>query len=67
MCSVAVSRAKGGEGGGAVSEAPLQKVASDGSVGGAAGVGGDELPPLARSKRSNTISVMSPTRRKRYN
>lgn len=25
----------------------------------------DDLPPLARSKRSNTISVMSPTRRKR--
>ncbi|XP_046959991.1 tuberin isoform X8 [Vanessa cardui] len=25
----------------------------------------DELPPLARSKRSNTISVMSPTRRNR--
>lgn len=26
---------------------------------------GDDLPPLARSKRSNTISVMSPTRRAR--
>lgn len=25
----------------------------------------DDLPPLARSKRSNTISVMSPTRRAR--
>lgn len=25
----------------------------------------DDLPPLARSKRSNTISVMSPTRRHR--
>ncbi|XP_063361788.1 tuberin [Cydia amplana] len=26
----------------------------------------DDLPPLSRSKRSNTISVMSPTRRHRY-
>ncbi|XP_034830671.1 tuberin isoform X1 [Maniola hyperantus] len=28
-------------------------------------LGREELPPLARSKRSNTISVMSPTRRNR--
>lgn len=26
----------------------------------------DDLPPLSRSKRSNTISVMSPTRKRRY-
>lgn len=37
----------------------LQKVASDGSV------RRDELPPLGRSRRSNTISVMSPARRPR--
>lgn len=35
------------------------KTASDSAV------GGDDLPPLARSKRSNTISVMSPARRAR--
>ncbi|XP_063895577.1 tuberin isoform X4 [Helicoverpa armigera] len=39
----------------------LQKTASDGTV--PEGRRGDDLPPLARSKRSNTISVMSPTRR----
>ncbi|XP_038212002.1 uncharacterized protein LOC119832400 [Zerene cesonia] len=59
----------------------LQKTSSDstvttgagagaGGAGAAAGAGGggahDELPPLARSKRSNTISVMSPTERARY-
>ncbi|XP_050345803.1 tuberin isoform X7 [Nymphalis io] len=55
----------------------LQKTSSDSRVtlgheaGGAtaagaeADAGADELPPLARSKRSNTISVMSPTRRNR--
>ncbi|KAJ8727807.1 hypothetical protein PYW08_016192 [Mythimna loreyi] len=43
----------------------LQKTASDGTVpeGRGARAARDELPPLARSKRSNTISVMSPTRR----
>ncbi|XP_037293673.1 tuberin isoform X2 [Manduca sexta] len=51
----------------------LQKTASDGSVSGSRGRpptvprARDELPPLARSKRSNTISVMSPTRRHRAN
>ncbi|CAF4953558.1 unnamed protein product [Pieris macdunnoughi] len=40
----------------------LQKTSSDSTVPLAA----DELPPLARSKRSNTISVMSPTDRARY-
>ncbi|CAG4992292.1 unnamed protein product [Colias eurytheme] len=50
----------------------LQKTSSDSTVttgAGGAGAGGaarDELPPLARSKRSNTISVMSPTERARY-
>ncbi|XP_072932345.1 tuberin [Epargyreus clarus] len=56
----------------------LQKTSSDSTVttGGAgagpslgAGLGAgrerEELPPLSRSKRSNTISVMSPTRRNR--
>ncbi|XP_049869315.1 tuberin isoform X2 [Pectinophora gossypiella] len=51
----------------------LQKTASDSTVGSGAGAGAagagaldrDDLPPLARSKRSNTISVMSPTRRHR--
>ncbi|XP_047024247.1 tuberin isoform X12 [Helicoverpa zea] len=38
----------------------LQKTASDGTVPEGRR---DDLPPLARSKRSNTISVMSPTRR----
>ncbi|XP_050670637.1 tuberin [Leptidea sinapis] len=43
----------------------LQKTSSDSTVG-ATGAGlRDELPPLARSKRSNTISVMSPTDRTR--
>ncbi|XP_075973057.1 tuberin-like isoform X2 [Anticarsia gemmatalis] len=58
----------------------LQKTASDGTVpegraskppaaprgASVAGRERDDLPPLARSKRSNTISVMSPTRRHRY-
>ncbi|XP_041978118.1 tuberin isoform X2 [Aricia agestis] len=42
----------------------LQKTSSDSRVASGGG-GADELPPLARSKRSNTISVMSPTRRTR--
>ncbi|CAH0719708.1 unnamed protein product, partial [Brenthis ino] len=47
--------------GAAAAHHQLQKTSSDSRV----TLGGDELPPLARSKRSNTISVMSPTRRHR--
>lgn len=50
----------------------VHKTASDSAVGEGGGAGGgvcaagaEELPPLARSKRSNTISVMSPARRAR--
>ncbi|CAK1546878.1 unnamed protein product [Leptosia nina] len=54
----------------------LQKTSSDSTVTATAGASAntalgrgsatrDELPPLARSKRSNTISVMSPTERSR--
>ncbi|GBP30758.1 Tuberin [Eumeta japonica] len=60
----------------AMAHGPLQKVASDGSVAAdseapTGSVGDrtrsdrDQLPPLARSKRSNTISVMGPTPRRR--
>ncbi|KPJ18292.1 Tuberin [Papilio machaon] len=70
---------EGGEVGEGGAHHQLQKTASDGTVPEGRGrklgaalaacVAGalerDDLPPLSRSKRSNTISVMSPTRRHR--
>ncbi|CAH2238615.1 jg1421 [Pararge aegeria aegeria] len=46
------------------SQSPSPQTSSDSRVVLAPGAARDELPPLARSKRSNTISVMSPTRRR---
>ncbi|XP_039753773.1 tuberin isoform X2 [Pararge aegeria] len=45
-------------------KSPSPQTSSDSRVVLAPGAARDELPPLARSKRSNTISVMSPTRRR---
>ncbi|CAG5031361.1 unnamed protein product [Parnassius apollo] len=67
----AAPRAIGGAAAGAASGAAAGAAAAGAvTAGGAAAAGGaelerEELPPLSRSKRSNTISVMSPTRRHR--